>query len=234
MSADRLRGLLSLAAIAASGVSPSLLACTLPSASADPCPDIQVVFARGTDDPPGLGPTGRAFVDAMRPLVGGKSLDVYPVAYPASLQWTDGAEDGIKDASAHVESMSHTCPNTKMVLSGYSQGAAVMGFVTSAAVPDGIDPATVPQPMAPDVADHVSSVVLFALPNERALNLFGAPQLVIGPRYQAKTIKVCAAEDPICSDGMNFAVHMNYPSNVAMIDEGANFAAARLGADQHA
>ena len=105
MSADRLRGLLSLAAIAASGVSPSLLACTLPSASADPCPDIQVVFARGTDDPPGLGPTGRAFVDAMRPLVGGKSLDVYPVAYPASLQWTDGAEDGIKDASAHVESM---------------------------------------------------------------------------------------------------------------------------------
>ena len=83
------------------------------------------------------------------------------------------------------------------------------------------------------MADHVSSVVLFALPNERALNLFKA-QLVIGPRYQAKTIKVCAAEDPICSDGMNFAVHMNYPSNVAMIDEGAKFAAARLGADQQA
>lgn len=191
-----------------------------------------MVFARGTDDPPGLGPTGQAFVDSLRPRVGDKSLDVYPVDYPASQQWTDGAEEGIRDASTHVESMAHACPNTKMVLGGYSQGAAVMGFVTSAAVPAGIDPATVPKPMAPDVADHVSSVVLFALPNERAMNFFGAPQIVVGPLYQAKTIKVCAAEDPICSDGMNFAVHMNYPSNVGMIDQGATFAAARLGVGQ--
>lgn len=232
MSADRLRGLLFLSAIAASAVSPSFLACALPSASADPCPDIQVVFARGTDDPPGLGPTGQAFVDSLRPRVGDKSLDVYPVDYPASQQWTDGAEEGIRDASTHVESMAHACPNTKMVLGGYSQGAAVMGFVTSAAVPAGIDPATVPKPMAPDVADHVSSVVLFALPNERAMNFFGAPQVVVGQLYQAKTIKVCAAEDPICSDGMNFAVHMNYPSNVGMIDQGVTFAAARLGVGQ--
>ena len=191
-----------------------------------------MVFARGTDDPPGLGPTGQAFVDSLRPRVGDKSLDVYPVDYPASQQWTDGAEEGIRDASTHVESIAHACPNTKMVLGGYSQGAAVMGFVTSAAVPAGIDPATVPKPMAPDVADHVSSVVLFALPNERAMNFFGAPQVVVGQLYQAKTIKVCAAEDPICSDGMNFAVHMSYPSNVGMIDQGATFAAARLGVGQ--
>ena len=232
MSANRLLCLTCLAAVAAAGVNPSLLACALPSASADPCPDIQVVFARGTDDPPGLGPTGQTFVDSLRPLVGAKSLDVYPVDYPASQQWTDGAQDGIRDASAHVESMASACPNTKMVLGGYSQGAAVMGFVTSAAVPAGIDPATVPKPMAPDVADHVSSVVLFALPNERAMEFFGAPQVVIGPLYQAKTVKVCAAEDPICSDGMNFAVHMNYPSNAAIIDQGATFAAARLGGAQ--
>ena len=39
------------------------------------------------------------------------------------------------------------------------------------------------------------------------MGFFGAPQIVVGPLYQAKTIKVCAAEDPICSDGANFAVH---------------------------
>ena len=60
--------------------------------------------------------------------------------------------------------MAQNCPKTKMVLSGYSQGAAVMGFVTSAAVPDGVDPATVPKPLAPEVADHVAAVVLFAVP----------------------------------------------------------------------
>lgn len=83
-----------------------------------------------------------------------------------------------------------------MVLGGYSQGAAVIGFVTSAAVPEGIDPATVPKPLDPEVANHVSSVVLFALPNDRAMNFFGLPPVAIGPLYQAKTIEVCAPEGP--------------------------------------
>jgi hypothetical protein len=217
------------AVVAASGVSASVLAAAIPSASAEPCPDVQVVFARGTDDPPGLGPTGQAFVDSLRPRIGARSLDVYPVNYPATHDWTSAGMDGIRDAGAHVVSMAHDCPNTKMVLGGYSQGAAVMGFVTSAVVPDGIDPASVPKPLDPEVANHVSSVVLYALPNDRAMSFFGAPPVVIGPLYQAKTIKVCAAEDPICADGMNFGVHMSYPSNVAVIDQGAAFAAAHLG-----
>jgi hypothetical protein len=83
--------------------------------------------------------------------------------------------------------------------------------------------------MDPEVANHVSSVVLFALPNEKAMNFFGEPPVVIGPLYQAKTTQVCAAGDPICSDGMNFAAHDTYSSNAAMIDQGAAFAADRLG-----
>jgi hypothetical protein len=221
--------LLASAVLAASGVGTSVLASAIPSAFAGPCPDVQVVFARGTDDPPGLGPTGQAFVDSLRPRVGAKSLDVYPVNYPATHDWTSAGEDGIRDAGAHVVSMAHDCPNTNMVLGGYSQGAAVMGFVTSAAVPDGIDPATVPKPMDPEIANHVSSVVLFALPSDRAMNFFGEPPVVIGPLYQAKTIKVCAPEDPICSDGMNFAAHDTYSTNGPMIDKGAAFAASRLG-----
>ncbi|ORW16743.1 hypothetical protein AWC19_22035 [Mycobacterium palustre] len=83
--------------------------------------------------------------------------------------------------------------------------------------------------MDPEVANHVSPIVLYALPSDKATSFFGAPPVVIGRLYQAKTIKVCAAEDPICADGMNFGVHMSYPSNVAVIDQGAAFAAARLG-----
>ncbi|OBG26746.1 cutinase family protein [Mycobacterium sp. 852002-51057_SCH5723018] len=217
------------AVVAASGLSASVVASAIPFASAEPCPDVQVVFARGTDDPPGLGPTGQAFVDSLRPRIGATSLDVYAVNYPATHDWTSAGEAGISDAGAHVVSMAHDCPNTKMVLGGYSQGAAVMGFVTSAAVPPGIDPATVPKPMDPEVANHVSSVVLYALPSDRAMSFFGAPPVVIGPLYQAKTIKVCAVEDPICADGMNFGVHMSYPSNGAVIDQGAAFAAGLLG-----
>jgi hypothetical protein len=202
----------------------------VPSASAEPCPDVQVVFARGTDEPPGVGPTGQAFVDSLRPRVGARSFDVYPVNYPATHEWSTGL-DGIRDAGAHVVSMAHDCPKTQMVLGGFSQGAAVMGFVTSAAVPDGVDPASVPKPMDPEVAKHVSSIVLFGLPNTRAMDFLGQPPVAIGPLYQAKTIKVCATEDPVCSDGMNFAAHDTYASDGAMIDKGAAFAASHLSSE---
>lgn len=210
-----------------------VMLCPLPdvldaAASAERCLDAEVVFARGTGEPAGVGPTGQAFVDGLRPRIGGRSLGVYPVNYPASDQWETGV-DGIRDAGAHVVSMAGRCPQTKMVLGGYSQGAAVMGFVTSAAVPDGVDPATVPKPLAPEVADHVAAVVLFGMPNVRAMNFLGQPPVVIGPTYQAKTVKVCVVEDPVCSDGLNFAAHNSYADDRGMIGQGVDFAASRLG-----
>ena len=229
MVADNISRLVGPAVVAVVGLCASVLTPGIPIASAD-CPDVQVVFARGTGEDPGVGPTGQAFIDALRARTGGKSLDVYPVNYPASDKWDTGLS-GIADAGYHVEAMARDCPKTKMVLGGYSQGAAVIGFVTSAAIPDGIDPATVPKPMPPEVADHVSSVVLFGMPNMRAMNFLGEPPVVIGPLYQAKTIKVCVPEDPVCSDGMNFAAHDSYASDGAFIDQGAAFAASHLDAN---
>jgi hypothetical protein len=79
------------------------------------------------------------------------------------------------------------------------------------------------------VASHVAAVVLFGTPNVRAMNFLGQPQIVIGPPYQAKTIKICAVEDPVCSDEMNFAAQQTYPDDSYVIGQGAEFAAARLG-----
>ena len=120
-----------------------------------------------------------SFINALRSREGAKSIDVYSVSYPATNEWSTGI-DGIRDAGAHVVSMAGTCPQTKMVLGGYSQGAAVMGFVTSPAVPDGVDPATVPKPMQHEVADHVAAVVLFGTPNDRAMSFLNEPALSIG------------------------------------------------------
>lgn len=206
----------------------ALVGAVVPAASAQPCPDVDVVFARGTGEPPGVGPTGQAFVDALRGRVGGRSLGVYPVNYPASEEWATGV-DGIRDAGDHIVSTAGSCPKTKMVLGGYSQGAAVMGFVTSPAVPDGVDPATVPKPLDPEVADHVAAVVLFGTPNARAMNFLNEPPITIGPAYQAKTIQLCVPEDPVCSDGMNFAAHNAYVDEGSLISRGADFAARRLG-----
>jgi hypothetical protein len=204
-----------------------LSAWAVPAASAQPCPDVEVVWARGTDEPPGVGSTGQAFVDALGPRVGGKSVEVYPVDYPATHEWATGL-DGVRDAGAHVVSTAAGCPQTKMVLGGYSQGAAVMGFVTSEAVPDRIDPASVPKPLQPDVAEHVAAVVLFGTPNERAMEFLGEPPVVVGPVYQAKTVQLCAPEDPVCSEGMDFAAHDTYPGDGDLINQGADYVASRL------
>lgn len=217
------------AVVAASALSGFAVSSAVPSA-AQPCPDVEVLFARGTGEAPGVGPTGQAFVDSLRSRIAGRSMEVYPVSYPASDEWSTGV-DGIRDAATHVESTASACPSTKMVLGGYSQGAAVMGFVTSAAVPEGIDPATVPKPLAPQIAEHVAAVVLFGMPNVRAMGFLGQPPVVVGPTYQAKTLKVCVPEDPVCSDGMNFAAHNTYADDASMVDQGVAFAASRLGAE---
>jgi cutinase len=194
---------------------------------AQECPDVEVIFARGTNEPAGVGPTGQAFIDALRPQIGDKTLGVYPVNYPAIDQWATGVE-GVRDASTRILSMASTCPSTDLVLGGYSQGAAVAGFVTSAAVPAGVDPATVPKPLDPEVAEHVAAVVLFGMPNPRAMGFLGEPTVTIGPLYVSKTSALCAIEDPVCSDGLNFAMHTPGSYNGDLTQRGADFAASRL------
>jgi Cutinase len=198
----------------------------VPSASAEPCPDVEVVFARGTTEPPGVGRIGENFVDTLRSRVGTKSLGVYPVNYPATTDFPT-AIDGINDAGNHVESMAANCPRTKMVLGGYSQGAAVMGFVTANRVPDGANLAQPPQPMPPEVANHVAAVTLFGKPSTQFMSIINEPPVTIGPMYAPKTIELCVPNDPVCSGSGYPSAHRQYVE-AGMVDQAADFAASHL------
>lgn len=197
-----------------------------PSASADPCPDVEVVFARGTAEPPGVGRIGQSLVDSLSSRLGGKSVGEYAVNYPASTDFPT-AVDGISDASAHVEQMAANCPRTRMVLGGYSQGAAVVGFVTESAVPDGVQLVQALQPMPANVASHVAAVTLFGKPSPRFMGIINQPPVDIGPLYAPKTIELCVPGDPICSDGSNPLGHRQYLES-GLVDQAADFAAGRL------
>jgi len=213
-----------------------LLSAPVPSASAQPCPDVEAVFARGTGEPPGVGGIGQAFVDALRSQARGKSVDVYAVNYPASSDFAGGIEfaqtviTGITDAVNHIQGTAANCPNTRMVLGGFSQGAVVAGFVTSAVIPDGIPAALVPPPMPPEVANHVAAVALFGKPSDQFMRDVGAPPIVIGPLYKAKTIDLCAPDDTICDGappGPPSMVHGSYGVN-GMVNQAAAFAVSRF------
>ncbi|WP_197379258.1 cutinase family protein [Mycolicibacterium mengxianglii] len=208
-----------------------------PVAAAEPqCPDVEVVFARGTGEAPGVGGVGQAFVDAVRAQAGAKSVGVYPVNYPASGNFSDRMEiartvaEGVRDEGAHVQSMAANCPNTRLILGGYSQGAAVTGFVTSATAPAGVPADLVPAPLPADVADKVAAVVLFGTPSGEFLSRYSAPQITIGPAYADKTLELCAQGDTICEGvfgGGPTLAHALYPVN-GMVGQGAAYAVGRL------
>ena len=200
-------------------------------ASAAPCPDVEVTFARATTEPPGVGVVGREFVDALRSQVGGRSLGVYPVNYPASEDFVPSTNAGTSDANAHVTSMIANCPNTKMVLGGYSQGALVIDQITIAQAPVA---GFVPETLSADQADHVAALALFGNPADRYL---GAPVSTVSPWYGAKAIDLCAPGDPVCSPGALFTVpthdemfspeHLSYPHS-GMPAQAAAFVASHL------
>ncbi len=202
----------------------------IPSANATPCPDAEVVFARGTMEAPGVGDTGEAFINSLRANVAPKSVGVYPVDYPATTDFPTAVQ-GIADARARIMTTAANCPDTKMVLGGFSQGAAVIGFVTASVVPDGVSPADVPAPMPSDVADHVAAVALFGKPSPRFMKVLNNPSVVVGPNYTAKSIDLCVDNDLVCDpQGRSFGIHTQY-AEAGLVNQGAAFAASKLQDD---
>lgn len=186
----------------------------LPPTAAQPCPDVEVVFARGTTEPPGVGSIGQAFVDALRARLDGRSLEVYAVNYPANHDFDRSTPAGAADASAHVQATATRCPASNIVLGGYSQGAGVINLAT-ASIPGA-------------TAEHVAASALFGGPSSAFADMLSpGPLPRISPLFAAKTIDLCVPDDPICSPGGDMRAHVAYV-RTGMVDQAADFAASRL------
>ncbi|OJZ68814.1 cutinase [Mycobacterium paraffinicum] len=162
-----------------------------PTASAFDCPDVEVIFARGTNEPPGLGRVGDALVDSLRQQTGLNILP-YGVNYAASklqLHGGDGANDTIDRVKKSVE----TCPNTKIVLGGYSQGASVMDIV--AGVP--IGGISWGNKLPEQYANNIAAVVTFGDVADRAGGTLPTQSALLG----SKAADYCNPNDPICHAG---------------------------------
>lgn len=187
--------------------------------AAESCPDVQVVFARGTAEPAGLGRVGQAFVDDLQNELGGRTVAAYAVNYPASYDFLQSAPVGADDASARIQATVATCPATSIVIGGYSQGAAAVDLITA-------DPNATfgfGRPLPPAVADHVAAVAVFGNPSTK----IGRPLTAVSPVYGAKAIDLCNGADPVCSNGDDRPAHSQYVQ-AGLAQQAADFVASRV------
>jgi cutinase len=220
---------LGLAAVAIAGLL-TLTAAVLPFrtpgapglAAAANCPQVQVVFARGRYESPGTGVLGNAFINALESKASGKSFGTYAVKYPADSEIDIGAND----MSRHIQNMVTNCPDTRLVLGGYSLGAAVTDVVLAISfnafgfdspLPDGTD-------------QHIAAVALFG--NGSA---WAGPITNFNPLYNDRTIELCHGADPVCNPADPNTWKENWPQHLAsayidagMANQAADFVAGKL------
>ncbi|WP_082948652.1 cutinase family protein [Mycobacterium sp. 1274756.6] len=196
----------------------------LPTASADDCTDVEVIFARGTSEPAGIGRVGAALVDALKRQTS-QSIGVYPVNYPAGRLQLGGG-DGANDTINRVKHMAETCPDTKLVLGGYSQGASVMDIVAGVPVA-GISWGS---PLPAEYADQVAAVAVFG----NAANRMGGPISSRSPLFAGKAIDLCNPGDPICHEGEGNDWQDHTDGYIPVYtDQAASFVAGLLGQSPH-
>ena len=136
----------------------------------------------------------------------------------------DVAADGAADATNRIAAIAENCPDTRIVLGGYSQGAAVVDMLL------GIPPlgtkvgevGSAP-PMPQSLASRVAAVAVFGNPSTK----FGNPVSTALAPFAGKGIDLCADGDPICSQGRNPFAHTSY-EKTDMVGQAAGFVSSLL------
>lgn len=202
-------------------IAPQTVTSLTPSANAQSCPPVEVIFARGRLESPGVGRLGNAFVSALRSK-SNKNINVYAVQYPADNEIDVGAND----MSGHIQYMMNTCPDTRLVLGGYSLGAAVTDVVL--ALPFSFFGFEAPLP--PGADRHIAAVALFG----NGITWAG-PIGNFNPIYRDRTIDLCHGADPICNPADLKTWEDNWPAHLAaayidagMANQAADFVAGRI------
>jgi cutinase len=185
------------------------------------CPDAQVIFARGRYESPGTGVLGNAFINSLESKVN-KNITTYAVKYPADTEIDIGAND----MSHHIQDMANNCPDTRLVIGGYSLGAAVSDVVLAAPIGAfGFD-----SPLPPGMDQHIAAVALFGNGSQWA-----GPITNFSPVYNDRTIELCHGADPICNPADPNTWKENWPQHLAqayidagMANQAADFVAGKL------
>ncbi|KAI9734902.1 MAG: hypothetical protein M1834_001982 [Cirrosporium novae-zelandiae] len=168
------------------------------------CKPLTVVFARGSSESGNVGTiAGPPMFSALKSSLGDNSVNVQGVDYDASIAGNAelGANGGPVMVKLVKEALSQ-CPNTKIAISGYSQGAMVVHNAAGSLS-----------------ADQVDAVVVFGDPENGSS---------LGSIADSKVKSFCASGDSLCgSTGTGSGTgHLSYGEDA---DKAASFIISTTG-----
>ncbi|KAF8665369.1 hypothetical protein AX16_000388 [Volvariella volvacea WC 439] len=170
------------------------------------CADVTVFFARGTGEVEPIGTVvGPPFLTALRVALPGRSINFIGVDYPAVVGGflIGGSPEGAANMANGVTSVANACSNTKIVISGYSQGAQVTHLAAAR--------------LSSAVQQRVNAAVVFGDPKR------GEPFPGV---INGRSITFCAFGDLICSgSAIILPPHLSYGSDAPAA---ANFVRSRV------
>ncbi|KAF9464068.1 cutA, cutinase A [Collybia nuda] len=170
------------------------------------CSDVTVYFARGTSESGTIGTSvGPPLQSALTSALGSKSLEFVGVPYAANvLGFLQGGDPAGATTMANlVTSKASACPSTKIVLSGYSQGAQVAHLAAGK--------------LSSSVQNRVAAAVVFGDPKNG--------QAFPGP-IAGRVRTFCHSGDNICDGGIIITpAHGNYAADTPAA---ASFIVARV------
>ncbi|OJJ50761.1 hypothetical protein ASPZODRAFT_255140 [Penicilliopsis zonata CBS 506.65] len=161
------------------------------------CTDYTIIFARGTSEPGNVGVlVGPPLFIALEDLIGSSALTIQGVNdYAASVEGylEGGSAVASAEMASQIESAVSDCPDTKLIVSGYSQGCQVVHNAINS--------------LSATTAAYISSVLLFGDPDDgQALSNVAS----------SKVDTFCHVDDDICDDGvLILPAHLTYAENVA-------------------
>ncbi|KAJ5930921.1 cutinase-domain-containing protein [Penicillium verhagenii] len=152
------------------------------------CEPLTLIFARGTGELGNMGTViGPSLATELQTLTDSK-VTIQGVNYDASIAGdATMGEDGGSDMATLVKTALSNCPDTKVVLGGYSEGAMVVHNAASSLT-----------------AEQVTAAVLFGDPLK-----FES----VGKLSTSDVKEFCATGDPVCENGEDVIAHLSYGSD---------------------
>ncbi|KAL2065494.1 hypothetical protein VTL71DRAFT_3164 [Oculimacula yallundae] len=177
---------------------------------------VHIIVARASTEKPGEGIIGAVATQVQEAVPGS---DSEAVDYPATLQDYLTSEGlGVKGMTKLIESYAARCPESKMALMGYSQGAQVIGDVMCGTSTPAFNSTP---PLPADMSKNIVAIIQMGDPahianlpqdvgNSTRNGIFQRPNTTSCAAMESITKSFCSADDRFCDSGNSIPVHLSY------------------------